>query len=683
MNEPIDTKVDVPRAPVASARPIAPASRSPSWKRAGQRAFQRLRPLLRVPQPGAGFAAFLAVLVSSVAYRVTLGEHLLRDPITPYSFVPGARANAMFLRAFAGDLGFAAAVSLVLSCAAALAMRLSPATARAWLTRLGLGVAGLVMFAVGLSSAAHLRALLSLHTGLDASLLLEAANAASQHDLVDYAGSWDLALVVLPLLLFGAGVWLGERALRVRVAIAAIVSLGCFAAAVPLARMRLRAGERVPRVAPELLAVPASYVAGEIWKHLTVKPGKYASAAALLPPHAAQGLRIDGDLPPPPAARADTGTRWNVLFVIMESTGYQYVFNTKRGNALPMPRLSELYDAGLQLGFHNSVGNSSPHAIFGLMTGLYPQPTQNMFSTRPDVRVPGLGSYLGKAYEKIFVTPSRLRSYFPLALLEHDGQSIYGYSEIPGNTPWPGGGRNEIESADFFVQRLRAAKEPFLATYYSYAPHFDYFDHGPEFRIFSDLTDPLLRYYNSLRLLDTQIGRFIDTLRADGRLERTVVVVVGDHGEAFGQHPGNYTHSRRSFQENLRVPALLYQPRLFRPFRVTAPTTHVDILPTLLDAIGVAYDPLTIQGRSLLRGPVERPYIYAWGNEGTLTSFDRDRRKLQVQLEQDKCWYYELREDPKEHTALQCGAEIEPQLDDLLEYWNFQRSALGVYNRSL
>jgi membrane-anchored protein YejM (alkaline phosphatase superfamily) len=435
-----------------------------------------------------------------------------------------------------------------------------------------------------------------------------------------------------------------------------------------------------PRLRDELYMSPFVYVLGDVRETLHRKPSKYTRLSDAKPERKHVGPRFD---PPMPAAAPRARARYNVLLVVMESTGYGYVFDRRRG-PMPMPRLHALAREGLELRRHYATANTSPRAIFSIFTGLYPQPTTQMFETRPDVRFPGIGTFLGPDYERFLVTPGRLKSFFPRGMLNHDGvHELYGYDELPIEHPiaFPAGGRSEIQTADFFLKRLSRAKEPFFATYYSYAPHFGYYDQGEEFRIRPKLDDDRHRYYNSLRLLDTQIGRFVDQLRDRGQLERTVIVLVGDHGEAFGQHPDNYTHARASYDENLRVPAVFHHPKLFEPKVVKQTTSHVDVLPTLLDALGIPFDAQRIQGSSVLRGELQRPYVYAWGSEGTLTSVDRDaKRKLQIKFSRDKCTYYDLALDPNERAPQKCTTAPTEQLDALLDFYKWQRTVLPREN---
>jgi arylsulfatase A-like enzyme len=195
---------------------------------------------------------------------------------------------------------------------------------------------------------------------------------------------------------------------------------------------------------------------------------------------------------------------------------------------------------------------------------------------------------------------------------------------------------------------------------------------------------PQRRYLNDLRLLDQQIERIYTGLKDAGLLDRTILLLVGDHGEAFGQHPGNFTHSRHSFNENFQTPALFYQPRLFAPRTVSEPTSHVDLLPTLFAALhrpGAAAA-AQWQGRSLLADSdsLAAPrYLYLWGNEGTLSSVSGEGCKLQITVSGGECWTYDLATDPQEQHRRPCTGH-EEQRQDLLRHGEAQPEFLRARN---
>jgi choline-sulfatase len=117
-------------------------------------------------------------------------------------------------------------------------------------------------------------------------------------------------------------------------------------------------------------------------------------------------------------------------------------------------------------------------------------------------------------------------------------------------------------------------------------------------------------YQGEVSYHDEHMGRFLDQLERLGLRERTMVVVTNDHGEELGER-GGFGHGHQLHEEMIRAPLLISYPPLFPAgARVQDIVEHVDLAPTLLDAMGRG--PLTrADGESLMplvRGrPVQRP----------------------------------------------------------------------------
>ncbi len=130
--------------------------------------------------------------------------------------------------------------------------------------------------------------------------------------------------------------------------------------------------------------------------------------------------------------------------------------------------------------------------------------------------------------------------------------------------------------------------EPFFATYYPWVAHAPYpAAHAEGFAL--DPGDPSRHRYRQLvRVLDAQTARIHAALEDLECGRPFVLVVVGDHGEAFYEHPGNVYHSSYVYEENLRSPLLLISDAL--EGRVSdRVATHLDLASTLADlAIGDA-----------------------------------------------------------------------------------------------
>ena len=77
---------------------------------------------------------------------------------------------------------------------------------------------------------------------------------------------------------------------------------------------------------------------------------------------------------------------------------------------------------------------------------------------------------------------------------------------------------------------------------------------------------------------DRQIERVFDALRESGLADDTLVVVVGDHGQAFGFPHDSYIQGRTVYEEDVHVPLLIWWPRRYAaPQRVPLVGGHVDL----------------------------------------------------------------------------------------------------------
>ena len=98
-------------------------------------------------------------------------------------------------------------------------------------------------------------------------------------------------------------------------------------------------------------------------------------------------------------------------------------------------------------------------------------------------------------------------------------------------------------------------------------------------------------YDNAIRHTDSVIGVLLDYLAEDGYLDHTLVAVAADHGEAFGER-GYDGHAREVYRETTEVPFIVSLPFRLEPGVVMREQTrNVDIMPTLLDLVGLSATP--------------------------------------------------------------------------------------------
>ena len=107
-------------------------------------------------------------------------------------------------------------------------------------------------------------------------------------------------------------------------------------------------------------------------------------------------------------------------------------------------------------------------------------------------------------------------------------------------------------------------------------------------------------YDANLRYADWGVGELEKVLSDMGLLERSLLIITSDHGEAFGEH-GHVWHGRSVHEETAHIPLLVRFPgNELAGSRIPALTQTVDLLPTIFDLLEVPYPQEGVQGRSLL-----------------------------------------------------------------------------------
>jgi len=161
-------------------------------------------------------------------------------------------------------------------------------------------------------------------------------------------------------------------------------------------------------------------------------------------------------------------------------------------------------------------------------------------------------------------------------------------------------------------------------------------------------------YDSEIRELDVEVGRLLRFLDDDPRYRNALVIITSDHGEEFGEHGGLF-HGARFYEESLRVPLIIRDPT--RPYgigrRVSSVVSLVDVLPTILGAVGIPYERSEYSGQSLLpyftrRGGPQRDLAFierpGCGYDNTV-AIRKGRWKMIVRVTRPKIELYDLQTD--------------------------------------
>jgi arylsulfatase A-like enzyme len=334
----------------------------------------------------------------------------------------------------------------------------------------------------------------------------------------------------------------------------------------------------------------------------------------------------------------------NVVIVHLESTGAQYLRPYGAAED-PMPHLTELARHAILLENAYTVYPETIRSFFAVQCSTYPA-----LDTKPEayepVRSPGLAAVLAGAGYRTGVFHSGRFAYLGMESVVR-GRG-YQTAEDAGDI---GGERDSSFGIDeaSTVHRILAwidalpAGQPFFVTYLPIAGHHPYDSPGGPFPEDSEIH----RYHNALHYGDAALAELLAGLRARGLERRTLFVFFGDHGEAFGQHEGNFGHTLFLYEENVRVPYLMAAPGLLtEEVRVDRVASVVDTAPTVLDLLGLPI-PEQYQGRSLLGGD---PEMALFGTDYSLGLLGlRDGRwKFIHELDSGHSQLFDLSDDAEE-----------------------------------
>jgi arylsulfatase A-like enzyme len=136
-----------------------------------------------------------------------------------------------------------------------------------------------------------------------------------------------------------------------------------------------------------------------------------------------------------------------------------------------------------------------------------------------------------------------------------------------------------------------------------------------------DVEHLLALYDGEIRYVDDHLKQILDVLGELGLRERTAVIVTGDHGDEFFEH-GYKGHGRTLYREVTHIPLIAYVPGLPGGRVIDEPVSLVDLMPTILDLLGIAA-PEGLNGTSLAGAIAGAPVAGRSGTYGWLCSYKK------------------------------------------------------------
>ncbi|HVY38965.1 MAG TPA: sulfatase-like hydrolase/transferase, partial [Polyangia bacterium] len=208
------------------------------------------------------------------------------------------------------------------------------------------------------------------------------------------------------------------------------------------------------------------------------------------------------------------------------------------------------------------------------------------------------------------------------------------------------------------LQQAAARKQRFVMWTHLFEPHSSYMPHKEFPTSLSGVPGLVEKYDYEIAFADLWVKKLFDALHAAGLDKDTAIVVMADHGEAWGEHKA-YFHGTDLYDEQTRVPLIIAVPGQ-APRVIDEDVKLVDVAPTLLDLVGAPV-PANMRGRSLLPAiegkPLAAAPVYAelmpataWPHQASMMV--ADGHKIIHRISERRWEMYDLRRDPGEKTNL-------------------------------
>ena len=349
----------------------------------------------------------------------------------------------------------------------------------------------------------------------------------------------------------------------------------------------------------------------------------------------------------------------NLVFVILESTRASAVtpYNPKLETT---PFISDLASNSLFFEDANAVIPHTSKALVAIHCGLPPRPTMSIKEANrngiPSRCLPRLLEDHG--YQNVFfqsatkrferrtqlVSNMGFKDFYPLETLDTKGferANYFGYEDdvlLAKSEAW----------LKAHLERKTDGTKPFLATYLTLTPHHDYRAPKRYGRKRFHKKKRLNRYLNSVHYLDHFLKNLFEQYQRLGVYDSSVFVIVGDHGEAFGEH-GRVQHDNVPYQEGIHVPLLIHDGRGQIPAqRIALPVSQIDLAPMLIELLGLKASGGSFPGLGLSQLTANRPIRFACWFEKQCVGMRSSSGKFIHHFGHRPDEFFDLATDPRE-----------------------------------
>jgi len=287
----------------------------------------------------------------------------------------------------------------------------------------------------------------------------------------------------------------------------------------------------------------------------------------------------------------------NVILIVLESVAARWTsLHNPIYDTTPTLKAESARGAVVD-NFYAHIGRSSNSMVAMLMSAYPKLDFRELTEQYPSYPGTSLASmFKSRGYRTVFVTPSDMQwAGWRGFLFGHGFENVWDYRDLPCENLVSSWGVEDHCMVDKMVDFIDDAKaRPFFLMSWTTQTHHPY-EPSPGVEELDLLREAspddwdLGRYLNVIHETDRHLARVFDAVRRAGLEQDTLIVITGDHGQAFGYPHETYVQGRTVYEEDVHVPLMFWYPRLYKtPLRAKTVGSHVDLAPTITDIIGVA-----------------------------------------------------------------------------------------------
>lgn len=363
--------------------------------------------------------------------------------------------------------------------------------------------------------------------------------------------------------------------------------------------------------------------------------------------------------------------RSNLVVVVLEGVQYQYT-SLASGPQDLTPYLREFAEQGVEFTKTYTALTHTTKALFALLTGRYPSASQDLAEAVPANRTyASIATILSDkmGYRTAFYQSAKGDFECRPGLVYNLGfQKFWSRDDLNDPNCFIGYlGSDEFAMLKPISEWIQSDSSPFFLTILCSVTHDPY--EVPAWFGTPD-KEPFGRYQQAISYTDRFLAALDIEIAKLNLSDKTIFCVIGDHGEAFGEH-GQLGHNRIFFNEALRIPFCLRAPFLNEPAsKIKGPVSSIDLAPTLLALMGFKVKKGIFDGIDAL-GPVSKDrkiYFSGWMQEGPAGYIQEDRKYVYDPIEK-ATFIYDLNRDPYEQYKLDVTEEQAEEITDDINAW--------------